>query len=95
MARCVSGRIGRQEERLLANLSVAMDDPLGSDERLNAHRTTGTELLGADAYLGTETKLAAVGEGGGRIPIDAGGIYEPLELKRTGGVVGDDTLAVT
>ena len=47
---------------LLPHLSVALDDPLVGSKLFQPHRTAGMELLGTDAYLGTQTKLSPIGK---------------------------------
>lgn len=50
-----------------ADVAVADDDVLGRGHLRQAHRAAGVQLLGADADLGTEAELAAVGEPGRRV----------------------------
>lgn len=51
----------------LAHVPVADDDVLGGGHLGQPHRPAGVQLLGADADLGTEAELAAVGEPGGGV----------------------------
>ena len=77
-----------------ARLPVALDHPFVGGDLLECHGAAGMELLRGDAYLGTESELGAVGEAGGRVPIDAGGIDLVEEALCRAGIVGDDALAV-
>ena len=52
------------------------------------------ELLGGDAHLAAESELAAVGEAGGGVDIDGGGIDAAGEFFRRRRIGGDDRLAV-
>ena len=66
-----------------------------------AHGAPGVELLGGDAHLAAQSELAPVGEAGGGVPIDRGGVHlgqEPLcgllvggddGVRVAGGVGGD------
>src|SRR5438046_1958023 len=47
-----------------ASLSVAVNDPLGAGQLAQSAGTAGVILVGADANLGAEAKLAAVVEPG-------------------------------
>ena len=75
-------------------LAFSLDEPLVGGDLLQGHGAAGMELLGADAYLGAEAKLGAVGEGGGGVVVDAGGIDPTGEAGGRFGVVGDDALAM-
>ena len=76
-------------------LPLAIDEPLVGGELLESHRATGTKFLGGDAYLGTKTELGTIGERGGSIPIDTGGIDTCLELAGTSFVIGNDAFTVS
>ena len=52
------------------------------------------EFLGGDANLGTESELCSVGEGGGGIVVDTGGIHLEEETVGSMNVLGNDTLAM-
>src|SRR4051812_38251563 len=52
---------------LTADLAVALDNPLGSGQFLQPHRSTGMHLLGGNAHFGAEAELAAVGEASRRV----------------------------
>src|SRR5205823_1251211 len=54
----------RSRSTSLADLAVAVDDPLGAGQLAEAAGASGVELVGADADLGAEAKLAAVVEPG-------------------------------
>ncbi len=67
--------ITQKECALPPHLAVAGDDVFVGGELGEAHRAAGVEFLGADAYFGAEAELGAVGEGGGDIHVDAGGVH--------------------
>lgn len=77
-----------------AGLAVAFDDPFVGGHLVQGHWAAGVELLGADAYLGSESELRSVGERCGRVDIDAGGVDKERELSCIGLALGDDALAV-
>ena len=52
------------------------------------------QLLGGDADLRAEAEYLTVGEAGGGVVIDGGGIYQIAEFVCRGLVLGDDRLAV-
>lgn len=55
-----------------ADVAVADDDVLGGGHLGQAHRAAGVQLLGADADLGAEAELSAVGEPRGGVDQDGG-----------------------
>ena len=76
------------------DVPVALDHVLVGAQLAQPDRAAGVELLGRVADLGAHAELAAVGEAGRRVDVDAGGVHAALE--RAGGVVvaGDDRLGV-
>ena len=59
---------------LFSDLAVAANDVFVGRQFFETHRAARMKLVGADADLRAETKLAAIGETGGSIPIDRRGI---------------------
>ena len=80
---------------LRSHLSFALDEPFVGGDLLESHWSAGAELLGADAYLCSQTELGTVGEAGRCVPIDAGGVDHLQEGVGGIGILGDDTLAMT
>ena len=78
----------------LPDLSIAHHEVFVGGEFGQGHWAACMEFLGADAYLGPEAELGAIGEGGRGIDVDAGGIDLELELADAGGVFADDAFAV-
>ena len=52
------------------------------------------EFLGADTNLGTKSELGSIGERGGRVGIDTGGIHEAQEAVGRSLIFGDDAFAM-
>ena len=77
-----------------ADLAVAGDDVFVAGQLLQAHGAPGVKLLGGDADLRAEPKLAAIREARGRIYIDRRRIDLCREPLRRTEVFGDDALAV-
>src|SRR4051812_30680646 len=77
-----------------ADVAVAGNDVLRRGELPQPHGTAGVQLLRADADLGAEPELLAVGEPGGCIHHDGGSVH--LMGEALGGVqiAGDDGLGV-
>ena len=87
MDSCAKGLIaprdrGIRHVSLGADLTVAEDQILGCGQLPQSHGAAGVQLLGADADLGTEAELLAVGEPGGHVHHDRGGV--DLALKALG-----------
>ena len=62
-----------------ANLPVTVDNVLVAAKFLQPHGTPGVQLLGRDAHLTAQTKLAAVGKAGGAVHIHSGAVYRSGE----------------
>src|SRR5215469_5799375 len=77
-------------ETLFPNLAGANDFVLRGGQLGQSEGAAAVEFLGADAHLGTETEFAAVGEAGGSIPVDRGGIDFTEELASVLRVAGDN-----
>lgn len=52
------------------------------------------QLLSADAHLGSEAEFAAVGESGGRVPIDRSGVNLTEELSSASFIGSDNRIGV-
>ena len=62
-------------------MSIADDHIFAGSQRRQSHRSTSVQFLRADADLGAKPEFEAVGEAGGSVVIDGGGIdfvQEPL-----------------
>ena len=79
---------------LRADLSGSLDDVLVGRQLPKPHGSPGVELLGADADLGAEAELLAVGEAGGGVDHDGGGVDLGGEALGGGQVAGDDGFGV-
>jgi hypothetical protein len=79
----------------VADLAGADADPFIGGEFFEAHGTAGADFVGADADFGAHAELATVGEAGGGIPIDGGGIDFGEELAGGDSVAGDDAVGVS
>lgn len=79
---------------ILSSLAGAGDDVFVGGDFGERHGAASVELLGGDAYFGSETELPAVGEGGGNVGVDACGIDFAGEEADCFGVFGDDGFAV-
>jgi len=55
-------------------LVFGAQEPLGREQALHAHRPAGVNSPRGDANLGSESEAEAVGESGGRVDEDAGGV---------------------
>ena len=73
---------------------VAAELVLGGQEALQSHGAAGVELARADADLRPEAVAVAVGEAGGGVVVDAGGVDFPQEALGGLRVLGDDALRV-
>ena len=80
---------------LWARLPVASNQPLIRGDFFEGHGAAGVQFLCADANLCAKAELTAIGEAGGGIVIDTGGIDLVEEALGGCGVLGDDALAVT
>ena len=58
-----------------SDVAVAAHEPLVGGQRLKAHGAARVQLLRADADLGAQAKLAAVGELCRRVHVDGGRVY--------------------
>jgi hypothetical protein len=56
------------------DLARAANDVFVSGKFLEGHGAAGVKLIGGDADLGAETELATIGETGGGVPVNGGGI---------------------
>src|SRR4051812_7252836 len=83
---------GRGNGNLSAGVTVAGHDVGGRGELGQAERAPGVQLLGGDADLGAEAELAAVGESGGGVHQDRGGIDAGDEVGDRRGGIADDGL---
>merc|ERR1719259_597019 len=87
----VGGRSGRE---LCGGGAVGVDDPLGGEEPLDAHRPSGVDPGGADAHLSAQTQSVPVRETRRRVVEHAGRVHaleEALGLIR---VFSDDDVRV-
>ena len=75
-------------------MAVAVDDPLVGGHLTQRHRTAGVELLRADAHLGAEAELGAVGELRGGVQIDGRRVYLIYKPLPRGVVLRNNRLAV-
>ena len=76
-------------------MSVAVHQILVGGQGEETHRATGVELLGGDADLCAKSEVPSVGEAGGGVDVDGGGVDLTLEAAGGGHVLGDNGLAVT
>ena len=79
---------------MLADLAGAIDEVFVTAKFCQAHGAAGVELVGADADLGSESKLAAVIEAGAGIVHDHGAFDLMLETLSRSAVGGDDAVGV-
>ena len=63
-----------ENKKISADLSVSTDDVFVRGQRVETHGASGVELLRGDAHLAAKTKLPAVGEAGGGVDVDCGGV---------------------
>ena len=75
-------------------MTVSFDNPLRRRQGRQSHGPTSVKLLSGDAELGPQTQLAAIGETGGGIDHDDGGIDSSGEAVHGGDVLGEDCLRV-
>ena len=80
--------------RLIADLARADAEPLVGGQFFEAHGTAGANFVGADADFGAHTEFATIGESGGGIPVNGGGIDFSEEQVCGVGVAGDDAIGV-
>ena len=73
---------------------VAADLVLVDGQTLQADGTTGVDLVGADADLGSEAVAHTISEAGGGIPVNARGVDCAHELLRLCGIGGQDAVGV-
>ena len=83
-----------RQELLWPYLPIPFDEPFVGADFFQCHGATCVEFLGGDAYLCSETELGTVGEGGGDVVIDTGGIDLGHEAVGCGAVLGDYALGV-
>src|SRR5215204_2914742 len=76
------------------DLARALDQVLDRAQLAQPDRPAGVELLGRVADLGAHAELAPVGEAGGGVDVDAGGVDPQLEGARGGGAAGHDRLGM-
>ena len=62
-----------------ANLPVTVDNVLVAAKLLQPHGSPGVQLLGRDAHLAAQTKLAAIRKAGGAVYIHGGAVYRSGE----------------
>src|SRR5690606_37150392 len=79
---------------LFTHMPVAEDDELLGGQALQPHGAAGVELVGADADLGAQPVLEAVGEAGGGVHHHGAGIHLAQEAPRAGDVFGHDGFGV-
>ena len=77
-----------------ADVPFPGDHVLDGGEFLEGQRAPGVQLLRGDADLGPQAEHAAVGEAGGRVDVDDGGIDGAREAAGGIQVAGDDGLRV-
>src|SRR4051794_34573559 len=75
-------------------VTVAGDDPLVGGQVVGAHRPAGVEFVGADADLGAQAVLAAVGEAGAGVDDDRGAVDAGGEALDGAGVGAEDRVGV-
>ena len=76
------------------DLPVTVDNVLVAAKLLQPHGSPGVQLLGRDAHLTAQTKLAAVGKAGGAVHIHSGAVYRSGEPVGVCLRPGQDGLAV-
>ena len=74
---------------------MPFNQPLIRCDFFQSHWAPCSELLGTDAYFGSQTELCSIGETGGSIDIDTGGIYFELKTTSRRLIFGDDAFTVT
>ena len=77
-----------------AGLAGAPDDVFVGAQLLQAHGAPGVQFLGGDAHLAAQPELSPVGETGGGIDVDGGGIHLQGEQIDGRGILRDDALTV-
>ena len=78
----------------MADLAVALHNPLGRGQLCQTHRAAGVQLLGRDADLSAEPELPAVGEPGRGVDHDGCRIHLRGPATGSATVLGDDCLSV-
>src|SRR5512135_3480204 len=76
------------------HLAVALDQVAVRAQLAQADRAARVQLLGRVADLGAHPELAAVGEAGGGVHVDAGGVDAEAEGAGSVDVARDDRLRV-
>ena len=76
-------------------LSLTSNQPLVGGNLFECHWSAGSKFLGTDANLCAQSELCAIGKAGRSVYINAGCIYQCLELLLGCFVVGNDALAVS
>mmetsp|Transcript_37522 Transcript_37522/g.83522 ORF Transcript_37522/g.83522 Transcript_37522/m.83522 type:complete len:461 (-) Transcript_37522:665-2047(-) len=76
------------------HLAVALEQPLGGQQALNAHRAAGMDAARGDANLCAQAKAEAVTEACGGVVHDAGAVHPLEEVMCTSRVLRDDRLSV-
>ena len=74
---------------LAPNLALADDFELPGGQFADPHGAAGVQTVRGDAHFGPEAELAAVGEAGAGVPVDAGAV-DLGEEGAGGGFVGRD-----
>ena len=77
-----------------ANLPVTVDNVLVAAKFLQPHGTPGVQLLGRDAHLAAQTKLAAIRKAGGAVYIHGGAVHRSGEPVGVCLRLGQDGLAM-
>ncbi len=90
-------RVGRGDEKrfwLGAGLAGAGDLVFVGAEFFEAHGAAGVDLVGGDADFRAEAELVSVGEAGGGVPVNGGGVAVGEEVAGDGFVAGADGVGV-
>src|SRR5207248_10818858 len=76
------------------HVAVSCDDPLVGRQVGGPHWAAGVELVGADADLGAQAVLTAIGEAGAGVHHHAGAVHAFHELVGGLGRLGQDRVGV-
>src|SRR5579862_4107262 len=85
-------RIARRCE--LPYLAAPDDFVLVRSEFREGKWPAAVQLLSADTHLSSEAEFGAVGEAGGRVPIDCGGVDSTQEPASVGFIGGDNRIGM-